>query len=123
MAAARNVRASALALAVGCLCLLGASPAAGGQKPLQVKECRQVVVEVEDHDAKETGERVGKYVCEKLASGELKMAVTDPDNPANWPRVLNVWRANLLGSSSKGNEYFLRHLLGADSNLQATPTE
>ena len=65
MAAARNVRASALALAVGCLCLLGASPAAGGQKPLQVKECRQVVVEVEDHDAKETGERVGKYVCEK----------------------------------------------------------
>ena len=33
-----------------------------------------------------------------------------------------VWRANLLGSSSKGNEYFLRHLLGTTSNLQAQPT-
>ena len=52
----------------------------------------------------------------------LKLAVTDPDNPRNWPRVLNIWRANLLGSSSKGNEYFLRHLLGTSSNLQATPT-
>src|SRR5690606_37665435 len=74
-------------------------------------------------EARAAGQDIGRYVCEKLASGELKMAVTDPDNPANWPRVLNVWRANLLGSSSKGNEYFLRHLLGADSNLQATPTE
>ena len=42
-----------------------------------------------------------------------------PDDPANWPRVLDVWRANLLGSSSKGNEYFLRHLLGTTSNVQA----
>lgn len=47
--------------------------------------------------------------------------MTEPDDPANWPRVLSVWRANLLGSSSKGNEYFLRHLLGTDSNLQADP--
>ena len=66
--------------------------------------------------------RSGDYVTEQLASGALKLAVTDPDNPANWPRVLNVWRANLLGSSSKGNEYFLRHLLGTTSNLQAQPT-
>jgi nitrate reductase alpha subunit len=47
------------------------------------------------------------YVAEQLAR-VLKLAVTDPDNPRNWPRVLNIWRANLLGSSSKGNEYFLR---------------
>jgi nitrate reductase alpha subunit len=31
-----------------------------------------------------------------------------------------VWRANLLGSSAKGNEYFLRHLLGTDASLRAT---
>ncbi|MGV0801486.1 molybdopterin-dependent oxidoreductase, partial [Mycolicibacterium elephantis] len=62
-----------------------------------------------------------EYVGQQLASGGLKLAVTDPDNPANWPRVLSVWRSNLLGSSSKGNEYFLRHLLGTDSNLQADP--
>ena len=35
------------------------------------------------------------------------------------PRVLTVWRANLLGSSSKGNEYFLRHLLGTDNAVRA----
>jgi nitrate reductase alpha subunit len=30
-----------------------------------------------------------------------------------------VWRANLLGSSAKGNEYFLKHLVGADSAVRA----
>ena len=29
--------------------------------------------------------------------------------------MLSIWRANLLGSSGKGNEYFLKHLLGTDS--------
>jgi len=36
--------------------------------------------------------------------------------------VLTLWRANLLGSSAKGNEYFLEHLLGAGSNLRASET-
>ena len=35
--------------------------------------------------------------------------------------MLTVWRANLIGSSGKGGEYFLRHLLGTDSNVQAEP--
>ena len=43
----------------------------------------------------------------------------DPDDPANWPRVMTVWRANLLGSSGKGMEYFMRHLLGADDAVRA----
>ena len=38
--------------------------------------------------------------------------IEDADAPENWPRMLSSWRANLLGSSSKGNEYFLKHLLG-----------
>ncbi|MFJ6939328.1 nitrate reductase subunit alpha [Streptomyces sp. NPDC101132] len=53
----------------------------------------------------------------ELEEGTLGFAGEDPDAPRNWPRVLNVWRANLLGSSSKGNEYFLKHLLGTHSNL------
>ncbi|MFJ7153349.1 nitrate reductase subunit alpha [Streptomyces sp. NPDC101118] len=53
----------------------------------------------------------------ELEAGTLGFAGEDPDAPRNWPRVLNVWRANLLGSSSKGNEYFLKHLLGTHSNL------
>ncbi len=40
------------------------------------------------------------------------MSCDDPDDPANWPRNLFVWRSNLLGSSGKGHEYFLKHLLG-----------
>ncbi|GIJ23017.1 nitrate reductase subunit alpha [Micromonospora lutea] len=63
------------------------------------------------------------YVAKALHEGRLTFACTDPDAEQNWPRVLTVWRANLLGSSAKGNEYFLRHLLGTDSNLLATEAE
>ncbi|MHB1103631.1 MAG: nitrate reductase subunit alpha [Devosia sp.] len=52
------------------------------------------------------------YVAAALKSGKLKMSCEDPDNPTNWPRNLFVWRSNLLGSSGKGHEYFLKHLLG-----------
>ncbi|MFC9962635.1 nitrate reductase subunit alpha [Nocardia ignorata] len=72
-------------------------------------------------EARAAGKEVPRYVAEGLADGSVKLAVTDPDDPRNWPRVLSVWRANLLGSSSKGNEYFLQHLLGTSSNLQARP--
>ncbi|TQF66979.1 nitrate reductase subunit alpha [Rhodococcus spelaei] len=73
-------------------------------------------------EAEAAGVDVPNYVAQQLGSGALKLAVTDPDNPRNWPRVLSVWRSNLLGSSSKGNEYFLRHLLGTTSNLRAERT-
>ena len=29
---------------------------------------------------------------------------------------MTVWRANVLGSSGKGHEYFLKHLLGTTEN-------
>jgi nitrate reductase alpha subunit len=45
------------------------------------------------------------------------MSCEDPDNPANWPRNLFVWRSNLLGSSGKGHEYFLKHLLGTSHGI------
>jgi nitrate reductase alpha subunit len=57
------------------------------------------------------------YVVKALKSGELKLSCEDPDNPANWPRNLFVWRSNLLGSSGKGHEYFLKHLLGTSNGL------
>src|SRR5262249_48688304 len=52
-------------------------------------------------------------------AGRLRFAGEDPDDPRNWPRVMTVWRANLLGSSGKGMEYFLRHLVGADDAIRA----
>ncbi len=66
-----------------------------------------------------SGKSAGDYMTEKLKSGEVNFAIEDPEAEKNWPRVLTVWRANLLGSSAKGNEYFLHHLLGADSSKRA----
>jgi nitrate reductase alpha subunit len=63
-----------------------------------------------------------RHVADELVAGRLRFACTDPDAPQNWPRVLTVWRANLLGSSAKGNEYFLRHLLGTRASLSAQQT-
>ncbi|WP_328224333.1 MULTISPECIES: nitrate reductase subunit alpha [unclassified Streptomyces] len=71
-------------------------------------------------EAEAAGRDVGAHVVEELKSGRLGFAGEDPDAPENFPRVLTVWRANLLGSSAKGNEYFLKHLLGTDSSVRAT---
>ncbi|MFD3190975.1 nitrate reductase subunit alpha [Sedimentitalea sp. HM32M-2] len=67
--------------------------------------------------AKAAGKEIPAYVAEQLKSGDLEMSCQDPDNPANWPRNLYVWRSNLLGSSGKGHEYFLKHLLGTDHGV------
>jgi nitrate reductase alpha subunit len=70
-------------------------------------------------DSERAGLTAADYVVRELRAGRLKFAADDPDDPANWPRVLTVWRANLLGSSGKGMEYFMRHLLGADDAVRA----
>jgi nitrate reductase alpha subunit len=59
------------------------------------------------------------YVVAQLKSGELKFAIEDPEAEENHPRILSLWRSNLFGSSAKGNEYFLKHLLGTDHALSA----
>ncbi|HEY6966053.1 MAG TPA: nitrate reductase subunit alpha, partial [Burkholderiales bacterium] len=69
-------------------------------------------------DAKAAGAEPKDYAVKALKDGTLKMSCTDPDNPANWPRNLFVWRSNLLGSSGKGHEYFLKHLLGTSHGVQ-----
>jgi len=60
------------------------------------------------------------YVVSQLESGQLQPAISDVDAPENWPRLLTLWRSNLMGSSAKGNEYFLKYLLGTHSNVMAT---
>ena len=70
-------------------------------------------------EAAAAGRPVAEYVVEQLKNGGLRFAGEDPDAPENLPRILAIWRANLLGSSGKGNEYFLKHLLGTDSSLRA----
>jgi nitrate reductase alpha subunit len=73
-------------------------------------------------DAAASGKEVGAYVVDELRAGRLRWAAEDPDAPENWPRVLTLWRANLFGSSAKGNEYFLKHLLGTHSSVRAGET-
>ncbi|MDQ2068599.1 nitrate reductase subunit alpha [Natronospira bacteriovora] len=68
--------------------------------------------------AKAAGQEPKDYVVEQLKSGDLGFACEDPDNPANFPRNMFVWRSNLLGSSGKGHEYFLKYLLGTENGLQ-----
>ncbi|WP_019633355.1 nitrate reductase subunit alpha [Actinomadura atramentaria] len=70
-------------------------------------------------DADASGADPAEFVAAELAAGRLRHATADPDAPENWPRVLLVWRANLLGSSAKGDEYFLRHLLGTHGAFDA----
>ncbi len=67
--------------------------------------------------AKAEGIEVREYVTRELKAGRLEMSCQDPDAPENWPRNLFVWRSNLLGSSGKGHEYFLKHLLGTEHGV------
>ena len=60
---------------------------------------------------------VADYIVKQLKSGNIKFAAEDIDAPENHPRNLFVWRANLIGCSAKGHEYFLKHLLGAQNGV------
>ncbi len=68
-------------------------------------------------DAAAAGMEPKDFAVKNLKSRDLKLSCLDPDNPANWPRNMFVWRSNILGSSGKGHEYFLKHLLGTDNGV------
>jgi nitrate reductase alpha subunit len=63
------------------------------------------------------------YVVDRLKSGALQFSCDDPDNPVNFPRNMFVWRSNILGSSGKGHEYFLKYLLGTQNALFSDENE
>ena len=75
-----------------------------GENPLDIAD-----------QAAAAGVDAAQYVAGRLKDGSLDMACNDPDNPKNFPRNLFVWRSNLLGSSGKGHEYFLKYLLGTQN--------
>ena len=70
-------------------------------------------------EARDAGVDPKDWVVSQLASGDLRYACEDPDDPENFPRILTSWRTNLLGSSAKGAEFFYRHVLGTESAVQA----
>ena len=56
-------------------------------------------------------------MAKQLKDGDLRMSCQAPDDPRNFPRNMFIWRSNLLGSSGKGHEYMLKHLLGTKHGL------
>jgi nitrate reductase alpha subunit len=66
-----------------------------------------------------TGEEVAAWTRDRIVAGDVRLAVDDPDRPANWPRVWLIWRGNAISSSAKGHEFFLRHYLGTHDNVVA----
>jgi nitrate reductase alpha subunit len=69
-------------------------------------------------DARAAGMEPKDYAVRSLQNGSLKLSCEDPDHPDNWPRNMFVWRSNIIGSSGKGHEYFLKHLLGTSNGVQ-----
>jgi len=69
-------------------------------------------------DAEANGLDPVQHAVSQFKSGELDFAFADPEAPQNFPRNMFIWRSNLLGSSGKGHEYMLKHLLGTRHGLQ-----
>ncbi len=77
------------------------------------------VVEMAQRQGARSDAEITQYVVNQLVNGGLSFAVENPDSKENWPRVWFIWRGNAIGTSAKGQEYFLRHYLGTTSNAIA----
>ncbi|MQS89961.1 nitrate reductase subunit alpha [Companilactobacillus mishanensis] len=64
-------------------------------------------------------DELSKHVVQELKDGSLQFAAEAPDEDINQPKGMFIWRSNLFASSGKGQEYFMRHLLGAENGLLA----
>ncbi|WP_188206320.1 nitrate reductase subunit alpha [Alkalibacillus aidingensis] len=63
------------------------------------------------------------HIVNQLKNGEMNFAVEDPDAEENFPKSMFVWRSNLISSSAKGQEYFMKHLLGTSDGLMSSPND
>ena len=64
-----------------------------------------------------TEEEVGMWVAQQMKENKLDFALADVDAPQNHPKVLWIWRGNLIGTSMRGHEYALKHFLGTHNNV------
>ncbi|WP_411842047.1 nitrate reductase subunit alpha [Salinicoccus sp. HZC-1] len=71
------------------------------------------------HEASENVQQV----VDSVVNQEMDFAIESPNDPVNFPKTMFVWRANLLGSSAKGHEYFLKHLLGTHGHNLSEESE
>ncbi|HCX0515561.1 TPA: nitrate reductase subunit alpha [Staphylococcus aureus] len=71
----------------------------------------------------DSNEAILQRAIDEMKSKQTQFAIEDPDLKKNHPKSLFIWRSNLISSSAKGQEYFMKHLLGTKSGLLATPNE
>ncbi|MCC6983147.1 MAG: nitrate reductase subunit alpha [Bauldia sp.] len=64
-----------------------------------------------------TDEQVRKWVAGQFKAGKLDFALKDVDAPENHPKVMWIYRGNLIGTSMRGHEYNLKHMLGTHNNV------
>jgi nitrate reductase alpha subunit len=69
------------------------------------------------NDAKAEGKDVKEYITEHLQKGDLSIASEHIDTDDCEPKNLFIWRSNLIGSSAKGVEYFMKYMLGTQHNV------
>lgn len=87
-------------------------------------DCNSLLFGEESKDAgDDSNEAILQRAIESVKSKKTKFAIEDPDAKKNHPKTLFVWRSNLISSSAKGQEYFMKHLLGTKSGLLANPNE
>ena len=87
-------------------------------------DCNSLLFGEEAKDAgDDSNEAILQRAVESVKSKKTKFAIEDPDAKKNHPKTLFVWRSNLISSSAKGQEYFMKHLLGTKSGLLANPNE
>ncbi len=60
---------------------------------------------------------LGTWVANRFKKGTLRFALEDVDAPENHPKVLWIYRGNLIGTSMRGHEYALKHFLGTHNNV------
>ena len=70
-------------------------------------------------EARKAGMNTKDYIVDQLKKRELRFSCEAPDDERNFPRNMFVWRSNILGSSGKGHEYMLKHLLGTQNSVMS----
>lgn len=65
----------------------------------------------------QTIEQVRSWVGTQFKEGKLDFALPKVDSPKNHPKVLWIYRGNLIGTSMRGHELNLKHMLGTHNNV------
>ena len=64
-----------------------------------------------------TDAEVRKWTAAQFKDRKIKFALPNVDAPENHPKVLWIYRGNLIGTSMRGHELNLKHMVGTHHNV------